>query len=387
MALRIGFDVSPLSVSRSGVGTYTARLLEQLERGPDTILPLSQPPAGYGGTRMLNKTIWMQIRLAQQIKQIQPDLCHFTNHVAPLWFPLPYILTIHDMTLWLYASTHPIRRLVSMRPLIPFAARRAAAIITVSRSAKNDIVRLLGVPEEKIHVIYEAPGQAFQPRTEPHEQARRNDPGLAAVRRAYNLPPNYLLHVGTLEPRKNLVRLMEAFARLRHRGAISHHLVLVGHPGWKWRELLAAVERLELDGAVHFLGYVPDQKLPALYNLADLLVYPSLYEGFGLPVIEAMASGLPVVTTPNGALAEVAGEAAMMVNPTDVEDIARGIQRVLSDRVLQETLRARGLAWARRFSWSKTAEETRQVYWRVASGEVATEREAMVQPASKPYAN
>lgn len=366
MALRIGFDVSPLSVSRSGVGTYTARLLEQLVQGPDTILPLSHLPAENGGAKMFNKTIWMQFRLAQQIRQIQPDLCHFTNHVAPLWFPLPYILTIHDMTLWLYASTHPVRRLVSMRPLIPFAARRAAAIITVSHSAKNDIVRLLGVPREKIHVIYEAPGQAFRPLLEPRRLARRNDPRLMAVRRAYNLPPNYLLHVGTLEPRKNLVRLMEAFAQLRRHGVISHHLVLVGHPGWKWRELLAAVERLDLNDAVHFLGYVPDRKLPAIYNLADLLVYPSIYEGFGLPVIEAMASGLPVVTTPNGALSEVAGEAAMMVNPIDVDDIARGIHRVVSDRQLCEVLRARGLARARRFSWSKTAEETRHIYGRVA---------------------
>jgi glycosyltransferase involved in cell wall biosynthesis len=116
-------------------------------------------------------------------------------------------------------------------------------------------------------------------------------------------------------------------------------------------------------------------------------VYPSLYEGFGLPVIEAMASGLPVVTTPNGALTEVAGEAAMMVNPTDVGDIARGIQQVIGDRALHETLRARGLAWARRFSWSKTAEQTRQVYWQVASGEMAIESEAMVQPARKPFPN
>jgi glycosyltransferase involved in cell wall biosynthesis len=291
------------------------------------------------------------------------------------------------MTLWLYAATHPIRRLVSMRPIIPFAARRAAAIITVSRSAKADIVRLLGVPPEKVHVIYEAPGPAFRPLTGSQEGAGQNQSELAATRSTYNLPQQYILHVGTLEPRKNLVRLMEAFARLRRGGTIPHHLVLVGQPGWKWGQILAAVDRLALSKVVHFLGYVPDQRLPAIFNLAEALVYPSLYEGFGLPVIEAMACGLPVITTARGALPEVAGEAAVMVDPLDADDIAQGIQRVIDDRSFHRALRARGLERARRFSWSKTAEQTRQVYWQVATGEVAAGREAMVRRPSRPFPN
>jgi glycosyltransferase involved in cell wall biosynthesis len=399
MALRIGFDLTPLSVARSGVGTYTACLLEQLQQGPDTILPLSHNPANQqwsayhrrpagnsaGRPKVLNKTLWMQLHLPREIKQLQPDLCHFTNHVAPLWLPCPSILTIHDMTLWLYPAYHPLRRLVSMRPIIPHAARRAAAIITVSHSAKADIVRILGVPSEKVHVIYEAPGQEFRPLGDNGERNSQTVTELEAVRRVYNLPERFILHVGTLEPRKNLVRLLKAFAHLRRTRAVPHDLVLVGQRGWKWEQIFATVEKLDLAGAIHFLDYVPGRRLPSIYNLADALVYPSLYEGFGLPVIEAMASGLPVVTAPSGALPEVAGEAAQMVDPTDVESIAEGIYQVLTDRLLHATLRARGLAWATRFSWSKTAEQTRQLYCQVANGEQPALESSVVTRAAGPY--
>jgi glycosyltransferase involved in cell wall biosynthesis len=393
MALRIGFDLTPLTVPRSGVGNYTACLLEQLMQGPDTILPLSHNPAGHrrpAGNhavrpKALNKTLWMQLQLPRELKQLQPDLCHFTNHVAPLWLPCPSILTIHDMTLWLYPGYHPLRRLVSMRPVIPHAARRADAIITVSHSAKADIVRILGIPPEKVHVIYEAPGREFRALDEDSERNSRTSPELDAVRRVYKLPEQFILHVGTLEPRKNLVRLLQAFAQLRRTQAVSHDLVLVGQRGWKWEQIFAAVEKLDLAGVVHYLDYVPGSRLPALYNLADALVYPSLYEGFGLPVIEAMASGLPVVTTPNGALPEVAGEAAQMVDATDVESIADGIYQVLTDRPLHASLRARGLVRATRFSWSKTAEQTRQIYCQVATGERPALESSTVSRADGPF--
>ena len=393
MALRIGFDITPLSVARSGVGTYTACLLEQLQQGPDTILPLSHYPAGYrwpGGNhaarpKAFNKTLWMQLHLPRELKQLQPDLCHFTNHVAPVWLACPSILTIHDMTLWLHPAYHPLRRLVTMRPVIPHAARRAVAIITVSQSAKADIVRILGVPPEKVHVIYEAAGSEFRPLVEERERNSRIVPELDAVRRFYKLPRRFILHVGTLEPRKNLVRLLQAFAHLRRTRAVPHDLVLVGQRGWKWEQIFAAVENLDLAGAIHFLDYVPGIRLPALYNLADALVYPSLYEGFGLPVIEAMASGLPVVTAPRGALPEVAGEAAQMVDPTDVGSIAEGIRQVLTDRPLHASLRARGLAWATRFSWAKTAEQTRQLYCQVATGEQPALESSTVTRAAGPY--
>ena len=367
--MRIGFDVTPLYTPMSGVGTYTINLLEHLERlSRDEIVPLAHRTSRGNGsghcngaaTRFerrglgLNKTVWMQIVLPRQLRHLCTDVCHFTNGVASFWTPCPSVVTIHDMTLWLFPQYHYRRRLLAMRPFVPLAARRATAIIAVSQATKADIVRILGVEESKVHVVYEAPSPRFQPLKSVAE--------LDRVRRRYGLPPRLILYVGTIEPRKNLVRLLEAFARLRASHGIAHSLVFVGRRGWKDEAVFAAVERLELGGHVRFLGYVPDGDLVALYNLADLVAFPSLYEGFGLPVLEAMACGTPVVTSPNGSLSEVAGCAAELVDPCDVESIAAGLWQVLRDPTRQEELGACGLAQAARFSWDQTARQTRQIY-------------------------
>lgn len=366
--MRIGFDITPLSVPRTGVGTYTACLLAGLQKKYKAIFPLSHLPekgkdrvaAKKPSSALTNKTVWMQLILQRQIKQQRLDLCHFTNHVAPLRSPCPYVLTIHDMTLWLYPSYHPLRRLAAMRPIIPLAARRAAAVITVSASAQADIVRLLGLPEEKIIVVYEAPDPIF----------RQELPGvtLAKMGQKYRLPARFLLHVGTLEPRKNLVRLLEAFGALHQHRAIPHHLVLVGNKGWHFAEIFTAVQRLGLQGVVHFLDYVPKPDLAALYRLADALVFPSLYEGFGLPVVEAMASGTPVITSNRGALLEVAGDAAVYLDPESSPNMAETICRTVNNRDCLADLRARGLAHAAQFSWEKAAEQTYQIYRQVRAG-------------------
>src|SRR5574341_651805 len=291
-SMRIGFDITALSVAQSGVGTYTANLYEHLSRLGVEIVPLTHYPATYrwsdnghngGRPRVLNKTLWMQAVLPLSIAHLDLDVCHFTNNVGPIWSPRPTVLTLHDMTLWLLPEYHTIRRIASMRPIIPLAARRAAAIITVSESAKADIVRVLGLPPEKIHVIYEAPSPRFH--------RLPDSAALEAVRRRYDLPERFVLHVGTLEPRKNIIRLLEAFALLRQTDRIDHQLVLVGNQGWFYGKIFAAIEQFGLRSCVQFAGYVPLDDLVAFYNLADALIFPSLYEGFGLPVIEAMACG------------------------------------------------------------------------------------------------
>jgi glycosyltransferase involved in cell wall biosynthesis len=365
--MRIGFDVTPLCSPMSGVGTYATNLLQNLEQAPhDEIVKLAhRAPSGddadKGGQPYLkkrglglNKTVWMQVVLPRQLMQLCMDVCHFTNGVASFWTPCPSVVTIHDMTLWLFPHFHYGRRLLAMRPFVPLAARRAGAIIAVSQATKTDIVRILGVPESKVHVVYEAPSPRFRPIT-----------GLAQlekVRRSYRLPRRLVLYVGTIEPRKNLVRLVEAYAHLRKHCRLEHTLVFVGNRGWKDDAVFAAVERLELDGVVQFLGYVPAGDLAVLYNLADVVAFPSLYEGFGLPVLEAMASGTPVVTSPNGSLREVAGNAAEFVDPQDVESIAAGLWRVLRDPARREELSARGLEQAARFGWDKAARQTREIY-------------------------
>jgi glycosyltransferase involved in cell wall biosynthesis len=302
----------------------------------------------------VNKTVWMQAILPRKIGRLGLDVCHFTNNVGAILNPCPTVITIHDMTLWLFPEYHGKRRLLSMRPIIPLAARRAAAIITVSDSAKQDIVRILGIPSEKVHVIYEAPAPRFKRIC---DQER-----LAAVRRQHDLPERFVLYVGTIEPRKNLVRLLEAFASLRDRHRDGWTLILVGQRGWNDQAVFAAAERLALGNSIRFLGYVSPETLIALYNLASVAAFPSIYEGFGLPVVEAMVCGVPVVTTSKGSLGEVAGDAAEIVDPTDVESIAAGLERLMSDPVRHAELRERGLARSARFSWVEAARQTREVY-------------------------
>jgi len=363
--MRLGFDVTPLLVPKSGIGTYAKNLLDHLIQASTggrsgaselDIIPLANRPVGedQDGSRRLNKTLWMQSVLPWQAGRLRLDVCHFTNNVAPLWTPCPSVVTIHDMTLWLYPEHHYAKRLLAMRPIIPLAVRRAAAIIAVSESAKHDIVRLLGVPAEKVHVVYEAAAPCFRPLPA--------GPAQVTLRQKYGLAERFVLTVGTLEPRKNLVRLLEAFAQLRKRDGLSHTLVFVGGRGWKDGPVFEAVERLDLGHLVRFLGHVPTADLVGLYNLAEALAFPSLYEGFGLPAIEAMACGTPVITSRRGSLVEVAGSAAQFIDPLRVESIAEGLHRVLSDAALREDLRVKGLAQASRFSWTRAAAETCGVY-------------------------
>ncbi|HEX8967606.1 MAG TPA: glycosyltransferase family 1 protein [Chloroflexota bacterium] len=350
--MRIGFEVTPLTSPHSGIGTYAANLLEHLvRRNGDVILPLSPQT---GGRLRLNKTVWMQTVLPWALAGDRVDVCHFTNNVAPMYVPCPVVMTIHDMTLWLCPEHHPRQRLLAMRPVIPLAARRAAAIITVSQSAKRDIVRLLGVAESKVHVVYEAPAAQFRPLP--------RGPALDSLRRQYGLPEHIVLYVGTIEPRKNLVRLLHAFARLPTANASARALVLVGARGWKDSSVFQTVDQLGLGERVRFLGQVPIETLVGLYNLADVLAFPSLYEGFGLPIVEAMACGTAVVTSRSGSLGEIAGNAAEFVEPTDTDSIAHGIQRVLDDDAWRTELRRRGRVRAGAFSWAEAAAQTVSVY-------------------------
>ncbi len=369
--MRIGFDVTPLcGTSPTGVGVYTAQLLTHLQILLDEPpLPLVHQNNGLwhdGRVRLparvlaspfrLNKTLWMQAILPFQVRHVGVDLCHFTNGVAPLLCSVPMVVTLHDASLWLYPQYHYLRRLLAMRPLIPWVVRRARAVITVSESARRDLIRVLGLPRSKVHVVYEAPASCFRPLPPGRWQAR--------LRARYGLPARYVLYVGTIEPRKNLVRLIRAMALLHTNYRLDCGLVVVGPRGWKDRVVFETVARLGLTDQVRFLGYVPTEDVCALYNLADVFVFPSLYEGFGLPVLEAMACGAPVVTSRVGALAEVAGGAAALVDPRDETHIAAALARVLTDGTYAAHLRASGRARAAQFGWTRAATETVAVYRR-----------------------
>ncbi|GAB4424514.1 MAG: glycosyltransferase family 1 protein [Chloroflexi bacterium OHK40] len=372
--MRIGYEITAVGERPSGIGTYTLELLQGLaaaEEAHEYLLlanrshhrdHLGQLPRVRDLWRPFpNRMLWMQLLLPRQLRATRPDLCHFPNSLGPLDSPCPYVVTIHDMTLSLMPRHHPLRKQLLVRPLVPLVARRAARVITVSNAARNDLVRLLRVPAERVVVIPEAAAPIFRPTSA--EERRR-------VRAAHGLPERYVLFVGTLEPRKNLVRLIRAWGALRARGLVAQQLVLVGAPGWQYRAIYAEASQLGCAEDVIFTGYVPRADLPGIFGAADVFAFPSLAEGFGLPVIEALACGTPTLISATAALTEVAGDAALTVDPRDIASIRDGLERLLTDEGLRRRLRAAGLARARDFSWQRTARETLAVY-RVAAAQPA----------------
>jgi glycosyltransferase involved in cell wall biosynthesis len=364
--MKIGYDVTSLVGLCTGVGNYTRHLLIHMlalggDHGflllsnraeatvdfPDSarVRPMIQP--------FPSRMLWMQSVLPRLLRELQLDVCHYPNSIGPLASPCRYVVTIHDMTLSFLPQFHPWRKRMIVRPLIPLVARRAERIITVSEHARDDIVRLLRVPRTQVVVIPEAAAPMFQV-TSPVAQAQ--------VRARYNLRGPYLLYVGTLEPRKNLARLIRAWHRLRRSGAIPHQLVLVGGRGWQDGELRRAIRSVDCGDALRVLGYVPTSDLPALYSAADAFAFPSLAEGFGLPVIEAMACGTPALISTALALRELAGDAALAVEPCDERAIADALDQLLNDAALRDDLRARGLQRAATFTWEAAARRTLAVY-------------------------
>jgi glycosyltransferase involved in cell wall biosynthesis len=243
---------------------------------------------------------------------------------------------------------------------MPLYCRRADAIITVSESSKRDIVEQYGLPDEKVTVVYEAAAPEFVPST-----AAR----IEEVRQRHGLPAKFLLHVGTIEPRKNLTRLVEAIDRLRAR-ALEVPLVVVGSKGWLFDDFFRRIEELDLRHAVLFTGYVPDRDLPAVCSAATAAVMPSVYEGFGLPVLEAMACGTPVLSSSMSSLPEVGGEAVRYFDPYDVADLTIAIREIWNDAELRRQMSKKGLEQASRFSWAHAARQTLDIYERVISSGV-----------------
>lgn len=369
-AMLIAYDATTLKPGQSGIGYYTEHLLRHLlleapqdrfllcsNRSIHTSIPLPAPVECLSSGLVPLSSLWLQMEAPLRLQRYRPDVLHFTNSVAPLARIGPTVVTIHDMSLTLLPQFHPWRRRLT-RPLVRASLRRADAVITVSRSAARDLVRLLPLDPSRVNVIPEAPAEMFRP--------IRDSALLDGVRRRYGLPDRFILFVGTLEPRKNLVRLVEAYLSARRRGRLDGYaLVLAGRRGWHNQEL----DRLLRSAGPGILvtGYVPFQDLPALYNLSTMFAFPSLYEGFGLPVLEAMACGIPVVTSRGTALEEISQGAAELADPLDVESIAAAIEVLAAQPDLRQERASRGLQQAARFSWSRTARETLEVYRRCGS--------------------
>jgi glycosyltransferase involved in cell wall biosynthesis len=375
--MRIAFDGTSLTPGRTGVGYYTEHLLHHLAREVettgdelvvvsnqpiDTTHPLPRHVAVHDRLRFPLRIAWMQMLAGRVLDDVRADVAHFTNGMIPLGASAARVVTIHDMSLKLYPECHPLRRRVINRPLINVAARVADAVVAVSNSARDDLLRFHHIPAERVSVVYEAAGPDFRPIRDRVMRGR--------IRLRYGLPERFALYVGAIEPRKNLPRLVEAFAQARRQG-IAHELVCVGPYGWSSRDLYAYVDRLGLRRVVHFTGYVPAEDLPALYSLSEFFVFPSIYEGFGLPVIEAMACGTPVITSNTSSLLEIAADAAETTDPHDRDALAAALVKLATCADRRRELSARGAERAQQFSWTRTAKEMLALYRRVAGVAVA----------------
>lgn len=316
-------------------------------------LPLERPPL---------RIAWEQTVLPGKLERLDADLVHGLVNVLPLATRVPGVVTVHDLSFLRLPEKFPAVKRLYLTGLAAASTRRAAQVIAVSRQTAGDLARFLRIPPGKITVIYNGVDGRFVP-------GRAED--AAAFRRRKGLPPRYLLFVGTLEPRKNLETLITAYAAWRARIRAGEqamradedvHLVLVGARGWFYDEIFRRVARAGLEAQVHFAGYVPGSELPEWYRAAEACVYPSLFEGFGLPVLEAMACGTPVLCSAAPGVAEAAGEAALTVPPTDREAWVAGLALITGQPELRGELRRRGLARAAGLSWRRAAEATLGVY-------------------------
>ena len=366
-------DVSSAVHSKAGIGRYAASLARALiAREPGRFclfynrLRDSRPPSGLGdvprrtvraGYKPWRMAVWLGQLVGLGFNWLVPDaeLFHATEHLLPPLHGVPTVLTVHDMIFKLFREHQKPLNFWYLNATMPLYCRRAGAIITVSESSKRDIVAQYGLDPAKISVIYEAAAPEFRPAA---------PASLAAVRRRYDLPDEFLIHVGTIEPRKNLTRLVEALQELRETGLLIP-LVVVGARGWLYDDFFRRIEELDLGQAVHFPGFVSAPDLPLVYGAATVAAMPSVYEGFGLPILEAMACGVPVVSSASSSLPELGGEAARYFDPYDVAEMAEAIRAVWTDAELQQEMRLKGLAQAARFSWERAAEETLAVYERL----------------------
>ena len=365
-ALRIAIDARKLH--DYGIGTYVRNLVRQYARagGPDTYVLLCRPAdaefvRSLGPrfealiTRAGNYSISEQMSVPRALWSARVDLFHAPHYVVSPFTPCPVVVTIHDCIHLRFPQYLPNRGAhLYARAFMALAARRARRVLTVSQASKDDILHYLGLPASKVEVIYNALDERLA--------SAPTDDDIARVRGRFLLTSPYVLYTGNIKPHKNVDRLIEAFAILRRRGSGDLKLLIIGDEISKYPNLRRLVHRFQLHQHVRFLGFVPDATLAVLYRLTSVFVFPSLYEGFGLPPLEAMASGVPVVTSNVSSLPEVVGDAALLIDPMDAGAIADAMGRVLSDADLRAELIRRGHERVKTFSWERSAARTREVY-------------------------
>lgn len=374
MKIKLAVNATSLLSPFTGIGQYTRQLFMEIERQPqielfyfygaawgDKLRDSAFPgianikrfikklvPSPYAVSRM-----FQQMRFNAGNRRLRPDLYHEPGFL-PFHFDGPCVITVHDLSHIRYPETHPVDRVKIMNELLPDAIRNSARILVDSEFVKQEIISTFGSRPDKIHAVPLGVSGRYRPMA-PAET-------LPCTQRYGLVYSQYLLAASTLEPRKNLVQALEAFKTLPEKVRETHPLVIAGMKGWLTDSLESKMAELERKGQVRLLGYVPNELMPQLYAGATMLLYPSIYEGFGLPPLEAMASGVPVITSNQSSIPEVVGEVGIMVDPYDVQAMTEAITRLIDNPDEKARRSLEGVERARSFTWEKCAKQTLEVY-------------------------
>jgi glycosyltransferase involved in cell wall biosynthesis len=368
--MHIGIDGLPLSETLTGIGYYTLELAKHLARSSplDTIEVVS--PRAFVSSEnfheiksanlsFIRATVnpltrhWWSIGLPRYIRKREIDLFHGTNFEVPLRRDCPTVLAIHDLSTLLYPQTHESKRVRRSRQRLPQMARAATMILTPTENVRKEVSEFLQISLEKIATIPYAARSCFRPL--PSEET-------AVILRTLGIGGPFLLFVGTVEPRKNLLTLVRAFEEVLQRREQSLQLVIAGKKGWLFDDLFSYIKQSTASDRIVFAGYLSDEELCALYTACTIFVFPSLYEGFGLPPLEAMACGAPVIASRIPSITEVVGSAARLVEPESASELTAAILELLSFEVIKEELSTAGRKRAAEFSWALTVRATKNVY-------------------------
>lgn len=370
---RVGIDATALPPQPVGAGNYTIQLIRALAR-IETNLELIVFAHPHGKNliavpeqeglqwrlvpdhKPARRLVWEQTDFPTLLRQEKIDLLHSLHYTRPFNLPCASVVTFHDMTFLLFPELHTFAKRLFFPPAIRYSARAADALIAVSESTRQDAIRLLHLNPARIHAIPLGVPDEFKPYPD--------SPALATIKQKYQLPDHFILYVGMLEPRKNIPLLLQAYKRVLDEGP-APILVLAGRMGWGVASIRQIIGELSLTEKTHFTGYITPEDLPFVYNLADLFVYPSLYEGFGLPPLEALACGTPVITSAVSSIPANMGEAAILVPPADELALSAAIAEVLNNEKLRQQLSTKGLLQAAKFKWETTARQTIEIYQQV----------------------
>ena len=368
--MKFGFDARCLIGQQTGVGRYLYNLISSMliveDKRNDYILYVNdragQPMFKHYSSILIKELrsptlLWKHLRLPISLAFDKVDLVHSPSYTTPFMTSCKSVVTIHDVIFANHPEWCSKRQYLRFKHFVRIAAKQSDAIIVDSNTTRREVLDLTEVPEHKIHVIYLAVDRIY------HQI--KDEKNYEYLKDKYDFRDNYILFVGSIHPRRNIHRFLKAFSILKNEDKIPHKILLTGLVLDYKKEIGDLIESLDLIDSVKLLGFVPDEDLVGLYSFADLFIYPSLYEGFGLPVIEAMACGTPVITSNISSLPEVSGDAAILVDPYNILEMAEAMGNILSNSALREKLIEKGFERVKHFHWEKTAKETLNVYNKV----------------------